>query len=203
MKRLDARHLSPQAQETLRLRVSRAVQGGMSQTEAARVFGVSRQSVNGWSQRRRQQGGVGALRARPTAGALVAAVSGSHDRAPDYRPVSRSTQDALCALDPGGRARSDRPAVRDATVRLDRGPLPPAVGLHPAKTLAPRLRTGPRGGGSRTSIRPSGPGPPAKARRSSGATRPACARTIKRAAPGGAGAGRRSSLGPGSGSGAT
>lgn len=65
MKRLDTRRLSPQAQETLRLRVVRAVQAGLSQAEAARVFGVSRQSVNGWDQRRREAGGVGALRARP------------------------------------------------------------------------------------------------------------------------------------------
>lgn len=65
MKRLDTRRLSPQAQETLRLRVIRAVQAGLSQAEAARVFGVSRQSVNGWNQRRRKAGGLGALRARP------------------------------------------------------------------------------------------------------------------------------------------
>jgi len=36
----------------------------MSQAEAARVFGVSRQSVNGWN-RRQRDGGLWALRARP------------------------------------------------------------------------------------------------------------------------------------------
>jgi len=61
---LDARHLSIQAQETLRLRVMRAVRTGMSQARAARVFGVSRQSVNSWD-RRRGEGGLGALRSRP------------------------------------------------------------------------------------------------------------------------------------------
>lgn len=64
MERLDARRLAPRAQESLRLRVVRAVRAGMSQAAAARVFGVSRQSVNGWEQRR-SVGGVGALRARP------------------------------------------------------------------------------------------------------------------------------------------
>jgi len=64
VKRLDARYLSPQAQESLRLRVMRAVRSGMSQAEAARVFGISRQSVNGWARRRRERGWA-ALRACP------------------------------------------------------------------------------------------------------------------------------------------
>jgi transposase len=42
------------------MRVATALQRGMSQSEAARVFGVSRQSVNAWEQRRRT-GGVRAL----------------------------------------------------------------------------------------------------------------------------------------------
>jgi len=59
----DARHLSPDALDTLRQRVMRAVTEGMSQAEAARVFGVSRQSVNAWQQRWRA-GGARALRSR-------------------------------------------------------------------------------------------------------------------------------------------
>ena len=60
----DARHLSPDALDALRQRVMRAVAGGTSQAEAARVFGVSRQSVNAW-QRRWRAGGTRALRSRP------------------------------------------------------------------------------------------------------------------------------------------
>ncbi len=60
----DARHLSPGALDALRWRVIRAVSTGMPQTEAARVFGVSRQSVNAWHQRWRD-GGRRALRSRP------------------------------------------------------------------------------------------------------------------------------------------
>lgn len=64
MKRLDTRRLSPGAQEALRQRVLRAVAAGMPQAEAARVFGVSRRSVNGWH-RRWRTGGLRALRSRP------------------------------------------------------------------------------------------------------------------------------------------
>jgi transposase len=60
----DTRHLSPDALDGLRERVVRAVAGGMSQTEVARVFGVSRQSIITW-QRRWRAGGVRALRSRP------------------------------------------------------------------------------------------------------------------------------------------
>ncbi|MFQ5830881.1 MAG: helix-turn-helix domain-containing protein, partial [Candidatus Methylomirabilia bacterium] len=64
MKRLDTRRLSPGAQEALRQRVLRAVATGMPQAGAARVFGVSRRSVNGWH-RRWREGGLRALRSRP------------------------------------------------------------------------------------------------------------------------------------------
>lgn len=48
MKKKDIRFLSPAAQDALRERVIQAVRKGLSQAEAARVFGVSRQSVNKW-----------------------------------------------------------------------------------------------------------------------------------------------------------
>lgn len=56
--------MSPVAQETLRHRVIRAVGEGMSQAEAARVFGVSRQAINGWSRRWRENG-MPALQSKP------------------------------------------------------------------------------------------------------------------------------------------
>ncbi len=64
MRREDARYLSPGALDALRRRVIRAVARGMPQAEAARVFGVSRQSVNAWHGRWRE-GGLRALRSRP------------------------------------------------------------------------------------------------------------------------------------------
>lgn len=50
MTKRDARYLSPEAQAELRLRVVNAVNAGMKQAEAARVFGVSRWSVVQWMQ---------------------------------------------------------------------------------------------------------------------------------------------------------
>ncbi len=63
MKHLDTRCLSPEVQDGLRQRVVQAVVGGMSQAQAARVFGVSRRSVNGWH-RCWRVGGPRALRSR-------------------------------------------------------------------------------------------------------------------------------------------
>ncbi len=55
----DARSLPSAAQEDLRFRVVRAVEGGMSQTAAAGVFGVARGTVNQWVQRARTRGSEG------------------------------------------------------------------------------------------------------------------------------------------------
>ncbi|URD53725.1 helix-turn-helix domain-containing protein [Chroococcidiopsis sp. CCNUC1] len=49
MKLKDARHLSAEAQEALRYRVVNAVENGMSKSEAARVFQVSRTAVHHWT----------------------------------------------------------------------------------------------------------------------------------------------------------
>jgi transposase len=48
MKNKDARSLAPAAQEQLRRRAVQAVRDGMSQVEAARVLGVTRQTVGVW-----------------------------------------------------------------------------------------------------------------------------------------------------------
>ena len=61
MKKHDARFLNQQAQEDLRMRVIEAVKSGLTQSEAARTFGVSRQSVNNWMQRYKE-GGIRKLR---------------------------------------------------------------------------------------------------------------------------------------------
>ena len=64
MEQKDARSLSLGAQEDLRQRVVMAVADqGMYQAEAARVFAVSRQAINGWLKRYRS-GGVQRLKAR-------------------------------------------------------------------------------------------------------------------------------------------
>jgi transposase len=56
MKIKDARSLSQDAKETLRMRAVQAVLDGTSQTEAAQLFGVQRQTVNRWVQTYRRSG---------------------------------------------------------------------------------------------------------------------------------------------------
>ena len=104
----DARSLPGVAQEDLRKQVIRAVDEGMSQTEAARAFGVSRGAVSGWVQRWRA-GGVRALRARRRgrprgsrlaphpAATVVRLIVG---RCPDQLrlPFALWTREALCQL---------------------------------------------------------------------------------------------------------
>lgn len=63
MKTTDARSLPPAAQEDLRRKAVNAVRDGKSQSEAARLFGVSRQRVNYWL-RQFNQGGAAALKSK-------------------------------------------------------------------------------------------------------------------------------------------
>src|SRR5688500_3342824 len=63
MQRDDARRLSAEAQQALRIRTVKAVCSGMTQVEAARVFGVTRQAVGKWM-RAHAAGGVRALKAQ-------------------------------------------------------------------------------------------------------------------------------------------
>jgi transposase len=55
----DTRSLPAAAQAALRIRAVRAVLGGMSQAQAARVFGVHPNAVNRWIKRYRQGGWAG------------------------------------------------------------------------------------------------------------------------------------------------
>jgi transposase len=74
MKTRDARSLSPTAQEAVRYRAVQTVLEGKTQVEVARVFKVSRYSVNKWV-KAYQQGGKKALKARkqgrPKGGSLL------------------------------------------------------------------------------------------------------------------------------------
>lgn len=63
MRNQDARSLPGKAQEDLRRGVVAAVRRGLSQTEAAQVFGLARGTVNRWMGLL-EQGGRGALKAR-------------------------------------------------------------------------------------------------------------------------------------------
>lgn len=57
----DARSLSQDAQEALRMKACDAVRGGMTQVKAAKTFGVSREAVSRWM-KKAKRGGRAALR---------------------------------------------------------------------------------------------------------------------------------------------
>lgn len=59
----DARKLSSDAQAQLRRRAVQAVREGMSKSEAAKVFGVSRMAIHVWTVRA-EAGGLGALKSK-------------------------------------------------------------------------------------------------------------------------------------------
>lgn len=59
------RRLSPAQQQVVRMRVMAAVRDGMSEAEAARVFGVSRNSIRSWKSRFEAGGVKGLVSGRP------------------------------------------------------------------------------------------------------------------------------------------
>lgn len=104
----DTRTLTPQAQEELRRRVVAAVLAGMSKSEAARVFHVSRTSIDAWL-RQHETGGeaalTGAKRGRPKEPRLnkrqtARAVRLIRDKCPDQMklPFALWTREAVCEL---------------------------------------------------------------------------------------------------------
>jgi transposase len=74
MEKIDARSLSPKAQERLRQLAVNAVLAGKKQVEVAKLFGVTRRAVSNWLKAYRR-GGLRALKAkakgRPKGGSLL------------------------------------------------------------------------------------------------------------------------------------
>ena len=64
MSSTDARCLSPDAQDALRVRGIEALRNGMKPAEAARTFGISRSSVWNW-RKRLELGNIRSLKSRP------------------------------------------------------------------------------------------------------------------------------------------
>ena len=64
MTKRDARFLGPEAQAEIRFRVLNALRDGMSQSQAAQTFGVSRWSVVQWTKAHRQLGEQGLVAKR-------------------------------------------------------------------------------------------------------------------------------------------
>ena len=109
MAKRDARSLSTEAQEDLRRRVTQAItEQGLSQLEATRVFGVSRQAITGWVRRFRRKGEAGLAsgrRGRPAQPRLTGAQARQvqrwiRDRCPDQLklPFALWTREAVQEL---------------------------------------------------------------------------------------------------------
>lgn len=165
----------------------------MSQSAAASVFGLSRQSVNAWACRHRQHRAPGLRsrpRGRPPGGCLrpwqaATVVRLITDRCPDQlkMPFSPWTREAVRSRFAGSSACGCRSGRWGGIWRAGASPRRSPSGGATSRT--PR----PSGGGWRWSIRPFGSSPPGKGPRSTGSTRRGCPRTNRRAPSTGTGGG--------------
>lgn len=94
MAKPDARKLPPKAQEDLRRRVIGAVRGGMGITQAARTFGVTRQSIHNWMKAVEDHGLV-ALRAQKRGPKGGSRLLEPHQAATLVRMITASCPDQL------------------------------------------------------------------------------------------------------------
>ncbi|NJR53703.1 MAG: IS630 family transposase, partial [Acaryochloris sp. CRU_2_0] len=93
MKLKDARHLSADAQEALRYRVVNAIENGMSKSEAARFFSVSRTAVHHWTKVVNEQGAK-ALKAKKR-GRRFSSRLAPHQAATTVRLITKKCPDQL------------------------------------------------------------------------------------------------------------
>jgi transposase len=93
MESTDARYLSPEAQEAVRMRVMEAVRGGLRPAVAARTFGVSRSWVFNW-RRRVALGNITSLRSKPRGRPKESRLKG-HQAASVVRTITDRCPDQL------------------------------------------------------------------------------------------------------------
>lgn len=93
MKLKDARHLSAVAQEALRYRVVNAVESGLSKSQAARIFKVSRTAIHHWTKATATQGAT-ALKAKKR-GPRSSSRLLPHQAATAVRLIEQKCPDAL------------------------------------------------------------------------------------------------------------
>lgn len=108
MKLVDTRKLSPDAQETLRLRAIRLVLvGGKSRTAAAELLGVTRVSVSNWVSAYQKKGEGAILKKKRGRRSMDMRLLAPHQCATIVNMIKDrwpgSAQDAFCPLDPRGR----------------------------------------------------------------------------------------------------
>jgi transposase-like protein len=124
MRRVDARRLAPEAQADLRRRVVYAVaEDGMGKSQAARTFGVTRQSIDNWLRRVEEAGPVRGLSARKRGPEPHPRLSPGQDREA-VRLIRGDCPDqpapaAVRAVDAGGGGRAAAPPLRPVGVAVD------------------------------------------------------------------------------------
>ena len=184
----DTRSLPAAAQAALRTRAVRAVLGGMTQAEAARVFGVHPNAVNRWIRRYREGGlaGLSARRRGRRAGEQAALTETQQQRWSRWcarRPRTSWGWRDFCG--PGGGRRADRPPLWRAVGPHDDGYLR-RWGFSPQKPQRRALEQNPAA--VRRWLAETYPAIRAQARREGGRccgwTRWGCARMRPRVAPG-------------------
>lgn len=93
MAKVDTRRLSVKEQESLRFRVIEELKKGISQSAAARLFGVARQSVNRWDCRCRKKG-LNVLKSQPRGRPQILSLK-SHQAATLVRLITDRCPDQL------------------------------------------------------------------------------------------------------------
>ncbi len=93
MMQRDTRTLSPDAQEALRFRVVAALRGGMAKASAARIFGVSRTSIDAWLTRV-AMGNINSLRSKKRGRPSTPRLKG-HQAATIVKLITDRTPDQL------------------------------------------------------------------------------------------------------------
>ncbi len=142
-KKIDGRKLDPATQAHLRRSIVLAVRAGMTQTEAARTFGLSLRAVSkihgagqGWRAARPEtRPSRSSARLRSTD-----VEAGPTDPAVDRWQDARSVEVAVLSVDTGSGGDPDRARIRyDGLDDLGRA-LPEGLGHEPAKAGAACLR---------------------------------------------------------------
>ena len=143
----DTRSLPAAAQAALRSRAVRAVLGGMTQAQAARVFGVHHNAVNRWVKRYREGGWDGlAERRRGRRPGEQAALSEPQQQevialVRDSTP--RSARPGGVSVDSGGGCRADQPALWPPAGPHHRGRLSTWLGFSPQRPQRRALEQNP------------------------------------------------------------
>jgi hypothetical protein len=141
----DARELSDEVPEALRLRALRGCQLGFTETEIADLLGVCRETVCHWWSAY-ADGGLDALPHDRTGRALGSGHTLSDEQAARIQQQLCTHQpEELGIAAPFGdtprRRRTDSPAVGHRPGRANRGPVSATLGLHAQATASPRSRS--------------------------------------------------------------